>query len=207
MLEKEQFKLLDVGCGKGDLLRFIKSHNSEVELWGIDIGSNYHSGIKFIRGDFLEEEINMKFDAICSLAAIEHVADVNTFIKKVERLLLPGGLLIIMTVNTSGILYGVAELFKSVGISKPFYRLYDLHHINHFTGRSLKKLIERNDFDIIVQKKHHYPVRAVDIPKVNLITKMIYKLGVRILFSLPGRFGILQTVICKKKLPFISKLK
>src|SRR5208337_3797499 len=120
LLKRDELKLLDVGCGKGDLLKFIRRNDSKAKLFGIDLTRNHDSGIEFIRGDFLEEKLNMKFDAICSLAAIEHVADINNFVEKIEDLLLPDGLLVIMTVNASGIIYKVARILKKIGIKRPF---------------------------------------------------------------------------------------
>lgn len=200
LTKKRKIRLLDVGCGRGDFLKFIKNMNSEIELYGIDLNYNHYPGINFIKGDFLKDNCNsIKFDIICSLATIEHIEDINLFVNRMKGLLLPGGLIVVTTDNASGIIYKIARILKKIGISTPYHSLYEPAHLQHFTNRSLKMLMGRQGFEIILQKNHNYPKEAVDLPKANLIMKKLYLLGIWIFFLLPKRLGILQTVFCKRK--------
>lgn len=199
LLKKDEIKLLDVGCGKGDFLKFVKKINPRIQLYGIDQNDDRYSGINFIKGDFLKTEFGMKFDIVCSLAAIEHIDDVLLFVGKIDEILLPGGLLILTTDNTGGLLYKAARILQKMGISSAYHSLYELAHLQHFTNRSLKILMERSGFKIILQKNHNYPVRAVNLPPSRPIIKSLYLLGIRLFFSLPDRFGMLQTAFCRRR--------
>ena len=72
--------ILDLGCGKGDFLKYINT-KLKLNLTGIDITKNKNSdNIKFIKGDLHNYVFNEKFDLIVNLAVIEHINDVNKFI-------------------------------------------------------------------------------------------------------------------------------
>lgn len=192
-------KLLDIGCGKGDFLKHIRKRNAAMGLYGIDLCHNSYPGITFMQGDILSERIGMRFDAVTSFAAIEHVGEINLFIERLKSLLSPSGILVIMTDNTGGTFYAVARLLKKMGIKAPYDSLYELAHLQHFTNLSLRKLVESHDLDVIVQKNHNYPIGAINLPSCGVAIKLIYLCGARAIFALPSQFGILQTIICKRR--------
>jgi len=199
--QDKQLKVLDVGCGKGDFLKYLKEKNSGSDLYGIDLSDNNCPGINFIKGDFINDTIGIKFDVISSLAVIEHIDSPHSFVRKVADHLSPGGLIFIMTVNDSNIIYKIAKLLKKVGVNSAYSRLYDKQHLQFFTNHSLKLLMEMNDLDVMLQKNHNYPLTAVDFPKTNIVVSQVYKLFMKIFFSLSKicKNGMLQTVICIKK--------
>ncbi len=199
MLKRDTFKLLDVGCGKGDFLKYIHSVNPKIRLYGVDLCGNNFTYIKFSKMDYLAEKYEEKCDAICSLAAIEHMYDISYFVEKIKGNMCKGGFLVITTDNVGGVFYKTAGMLKKIGITAPFYSLYEPAHLHHFTNHSLKLLLESHGFEVKVQKNHNYPVKAVSLPKSNILTKLLYICAVSFLFSLPEKFGILQTVICKRK--------
>lgn len=196
----KKIKLLDVGCGKGGFLKFIKNINSAIELYGIDITNNSFPGINFLKGNFLESDIKVKFDVVCCLAVIEHVEDPQLFTKKLYDLLIPGGILVIMTDNADSLIYRISRILKKARIYSPYYRLYDYHHLHHFTNQSLKILLKKRGLDIILQKNHNFNIAAVDLPQNNFVIKKLQLLAVCITFLVSTVFknGMLQTVICKK---------
>lgn len=201
LLGNEQIQLLDVGCGKGDFLKYIAARNSTAKLSGIDLTYNQHPRIHFIRGDFLEEKIEIKFNAICNLAVIEHVDNPHLFVQKLNSLLQPGGFLFISTINSNSLIYRIARLLKKVGIRVAHDRLYSVHHLQHYTNQSLKKLMEMNGFDLLLQKNHNYPIKALDVPESNFLIEKFYKFVVWLVFLLSSALGCgtLQTIACRKR--------
>ncbi len=205
LLGNEQIQLLDVGCGKGDFLNYIAAKNSTAELFGIDLTHNQHPRIHFIRGDFLqekiEEKIETKFNVICNLAVIEHIDNPHLFVQKLNSLLQPGGFLFISTINSNSLIYRIARMLKKVGIRVAHDRLYSHHHLQHYTNRSLKRLMEMNGFDLLLQKNHNYPIKALDVPKSNFLVEKFYKLVVWFIFLVSSALGCgtLQTIICRKR--------
>ncbi len=60
--------------------------------------------------DQLLQQGVVPFDVVCSMEVIEHVADVPTFMASLSRLLRPGGLLFVSTLNRSMKSYAMAIL-------------------------------------------------------------------------------------------------
>ena len=200
LLGKNKFRFLDVGCGKGDLLKYFVTKNSNVELYGIDLVENEHPGIRFTKGNYLSDKIDTEFDVICNLEVIEHVDKPHEFVQKMYSDLVNDGVLFITTINSNSLLYRTARLLKKVGIRVAFDQLYDHHHLQHYSNGSLRKLLEMNGFSVLLQKNHNYPLKAVDVPKSPFIIEKIFKFTVWTIFllSAPLQLGQLQTVICKK---------
>ncbi len=188
--------LLDVGCGKGDFLKFMRAADHSIDLYGIDLSDNEYPGITFIKDDFMKSEPDKKFDVVTSMAAIEHVSDVNVFINKMKSVIKAGGLVVVTTDNTGGLFYGIARAMKKFGIKTPFYSLYEPAHLQHFTNKSLRVLFERNGLNVVYQRNHNYPIKAIDLPAAGFLARSIYLAGAWIIFTISFNFGILQTIFC-----------
>jgi len=194
-------KVLDVGCGKGNFLKYLNTKNPKLNLYGIDLTDNLYPGISFIKGDIFKNEINTKFDVICNLAVIEHLDCPHFFIKKIRDLLSPDGVIFTVTDNDDSLIYGMARILKRAGIGAAYDRLYMTHHLQCFSSKSLMMLMEANDLDLIGHKNHNHPIEAIDYPKAGVSTMAFYAIGVRMIFALSGVFnnGILQIAVCRKK--------
>lgn len=192
-------KVLDVGCGKGDFLKYLKTRNPELGLYGIDLVNNDHPGIMFFKGDILENDPGIKFDVICNLAVIEHVDSPHLFIKKIKGLLAPGGIVFTVTDNDDGMVYSAARALKRVGIAAPYDRLYTTHHMQCFSNKSLKLLLEMNGLSTVMHRRHNHPVAAVDYPKSGIFAMAIYKTAIRLVFMASSLCdsGILQINVSK----------
>ena len=200
--KKNAKNLLDVGYGNGDFLKYLSGKPGSLELWGIDSLKVEHEKIHFIQGDFYQYPFTQRFDAITSFMVIEHVDDPRTFVEKLYDRLEPGGVLFISTNNNGGMLYSLARMLKDIGIRLVYDRVYSDHHLQHFTNASLKKLLERNGFEIEGFGNHNYPLKAVDTPAAGFLVKKFHLLAVWKIFLLSGLFGngFLQTFVCRKPL-------
>ncbi|MFQ6026782.1 MAG: class I SAM-dependent methyltransferase [Dehalococcoidia bacterium] len=201
LMGDHSLELLDVGCGQGDFVRFVSERNSTAKIYGIDLASNQHPGVHFIRGDFLEQDIESRFNVICSLAMIEHVADPRLFVQKASALLKPGGLLVAMTLNNDSLLYRIGRGLNHLGIKTAYNRLYSAHHLQHYTNRSLRVLMERHGYEILLQRNHGFPTKAIDVPEGHYLIEWMSRLAVWIIFMLavPLKSGMLQTIVCRKR--------
>jgi 2-polyprenyl-3-methyl-5-hydroxy-6-metoxy-1,4-benzoquinol methylase len=200
--EQKKINVLDVGCGNGNFLKFLRSANSQLSLTGIDVAENSAAaGIDFIQADFLEWNHPNKFDVVVSLAVIEHVNDIRLFSNKLAQFTKDGGLVVVMTVNENSVPYKVARICRSLGFRAPFERLYSHHHLNHFTKNSLATLMRSADLKPVQKIMHNGPLRAVDFESSSFATGMILKTGVAGMFLL-GNLShntLLQTIVCKKE--------
>lgn len=81
--------VLEVGCGAG--VYPIKNRNlfSNMTYTGIDFSEaaisycKKHSDFEFICGDFIKMNITMQYDLVFSHAVVDHVYDIDTFIRNI----------------------------------------------------------------------------------------------------------------------------
>lgn len=154
--------VLDVGCGKGDFLRYLRKHRPDLGLTGIDFTENPdEDGINYLQGDIMSVDLS-EFDAAVSLAVIEHIPEVVTFVERLYSFVRPDGVVAVMTVNETGLLYRMARATRPV-VPLTFNRLYSAHHVHHFTRRSLEGLLGAYG-EIENSWTHNMPLAAIDIP-------------------------------------------
>ena len=132
--------LLDIGGGTGALLDMLKVADNRIsytEIVDIDKGAQQIAAEKGHIYNCLtieEYQTDKKFDLILMLNLIEHVSDPFTILTKAEKMLLPGGMIIIKTPNADSL---DARLFRH-------HYWGGLHCPRHwviFTDWSFKKLL------------------------------------------------------------------
>lgn len=202
LLGNKQIQLLDVGCGKGNFLKCIAIKNPQAELFGIDLIYNQaHPHICFIEGDFFKEKIEAKFNIITILEVIEHIDNLHLFIQRLKDCLQVEGFLFITTIDSNSLIYRIARMLNKMGIHNAYDRLYSVHHLQHYTKQSLKTLMERIGFDVLLTINYNDPLKAVDIPKSSFLVETMNRIFVGLIFLLSVPFGceMRQLIICRKK--------
>jgi 2-polyprenyl-3-methyl-5-hydroxy-6-metoxy-1,4-benzoquinol methylase len=193
--------VLDIGFGKGNLLRYLRERDSKLGLTGIDINPSIsNDGIEFLRGDFLTWNFEARFDAIVSLQVIQHVTNPRMFAKRIVELIAQHGLVISNTINEQSMLYDVARWARRLGAGRAYERLYSRHHVNHFNRSSLSRLMEVSGLKTIAHFQHRGPIAAMDIPAPNKWLETVLRAGVWgtfLLGDLTGR-SIYQTLVCQR---------
>lgn len=165
--------ILDIGAGRGELLRYLRERNPDLHLAGIDVALRPDvEGVEFLEGDVTQFDFGgRRWDAVVSLATIEHVADVRGFARRLHDLLEPNGISIVMTLDERSVLYSVARILNRVGYRVPFERLYDRFHLNHFTSGSLRHLLESAGLQTVEHHHHNIPLESVDMPTDSAILR------------------------------------
>jgi SAM-dependent methyltransferase len=199
---KPTASVLDVGCGNGDLLKYLRAKEPDLSLTGIDLCPNSPvARIEFVRDNFLTYQFPGTFDVVTSLETIEHIADVQHFTRRLLELCNPGGLVIVNTINEQSVLYEVARRLKQAGFAAPFERLYSKHHLNHFNISSLRHLLEASGLTVVKLLRHNVPLAAVDLEASSGLPTTILRTGVWGTFAMGKITGktYLQTVFCKRR--------
>ena len=160
-------KILDIGCGGGLLSEPMSRLGAQVV--GIDASdknikvARLHAkksnlNIKYICTSPEKLENQSKFDVILNMEIIEHVEDVNFFLKSCSRLLKKGGIMFVATLNKTLKSY----LFAIVGAE---YVLRWLPIGTH----AWEKFVKPNDLENIL-KKNNVNLEKLDGLKFNLLT-------------------------------------
>jgi 2-polyprenyl-3-methyl-5-hydroxy-6-metoxy-1,4-benzoquinol methylase len=139
-------RLLDVGCGKGDVLfRFLR------EGWmveGLEVDTDaaayarMNRGLNVHQGELESQRFSDNlFDAITMNHVIEHVHDPVALIRECLRILKPGGRLVLATPNI--------RCFGHKKFGRNWSHLQSPSHLHLFTKKSLKECAARAGFQSI----------------------------------------------------------
>ena len=191
--------VIDAGCGKGQFLDYLHRQRPQLRLVGVDLSENTNrDGIEFHRGDAAALQLGT-FDAVVSLATIEHVPDIAQFARNLRAMCNPGGVVFVMTLDDGSLLYRAARIGRRVGVPVAFNRLYSAHHLHHFTTKSLAQLLEENGLRVRETLHHNVPLKALDLP-VSPVARPLFLAAVASLFA-AGKVthqSYLQTVVAER---------
>ena len=141
---KHPGKLLDIGCGNGKYLDFMRSQGWDVA--GVDWGRGCEFPSRVLKIPVYDGHIwdhrlpDQSFDLITLWFVIEHIWDPMRLMAECRRILKPGGQIIVSTLNSESI---EGKLFK-----RYWWHLLAPEHLSQFDVRSLTRLIEKNGFRI-----------------------------------------------------------
>jgi len=163
---KETGALLDIGCGRGDMLKAFYSEGFKVA--GTDLSPSSKEACKphpfkasNLEKDPLLFEDN-SFDCVFSKSVIEHLHNPMPLLKQANRVLKPGGQGIIMTPSWMHTRWG------------PFY--LDHTHVTPFTLPSLRDAMEMAGFkDIKVIHFYQLPflwIYPIFIPAIRALASV-----------------------------------
>ncbi len=155
-------RVLDVGCGQGTFLAFLRDAGFS-DLTGLDIIPVNVPGIRGIQSAIEDFDTEETYDAVTSLANIEHIPDAKAYMDKLARLVRPGGLIVIYTVNEKSLIYRLARTLYGFGVPFAAKRLYEPHHVNHFSVASLAALAKTSQLNPVDVRLRNFPTQAVDI--------------------------------------------
>jgi len=142
-------RVLDVGCGNGELLVAVKEKRPDLELHGMDWyfppetrANLERHGIKLIEARLEDSPLaDAAYDMILMYQLIEHLWEPRTSLERLNRALVPGGRLTIETPNTDG--YD-RPLFSS----GTWGGYYVPRHLNLFNFDRLERLLSECGFEM-----------------------------------------------------------
>lgn len=166
---KSASKILDIGCGTGEVFEYIKKFlNPSADLFGIDLERNplLPDYVNFNRCD-LEEELlpfeDNSFDLAVSNFLIEHLKNPQKLFTESFRVLKSGGYF-----------YCSTEYYTSLFCPEGYNFYSDPTYIRPWTKKSLKTLAKMSGFEIhkvgILRWWEFLPLLPV-FPFLNLMTK------------------------------------
>jgi SAM-dependent methyltransferase len=145
-LGKNPDSILDVGCRTGN---FLMNFNKEIQREGVELSSTYTSICRerglTVYNDFLENiNFNGKYDVVSCYAILEHLQYPIVFINKLQTLVNPDGLLVIM------IPYYKSFKEKILSTFNIKWHMYNPpEHLNFYSKVFLENYLKQNRFKLI----------------------------------------------------------
>lgn len=146
MVERElkiKGKLLDYGCGTGYFLNAMHTAGWQVRGMEPDEGARRIAHDKFgleVRSPDLKSVETASLDAVTLWHVLEHVHDLKTVTEEIERVLKPGGLLIVAVPNSAS---WDAKHYKQ------YWAAWDVpRHLWHFSRENMEKLLLHSGFKL-----------------------------------------------------------
>lgn len=186
--------VLDVGCGRGFLLKQLLLRDPGLTCYGLEISPvvaqhTRETGITVFEKN-IEDGIPLP-DASVDVAVmgevIEHVFDPDTCIEELRRILRPGGALIVTTPNIASwlnrllVLFGVQPIFSETSVRKKYGHWLPLlgngktnvqGHLKLFTLGALRELLE--DLGLRVERVRGYKFRIIAEHPLGNIVESIF---------------------------------
>ena len=164
--------ICDLGCGGGGILRHLSEAGFK-NLTGIDGGDLKQDKFRFIRSDLFSfsEAIKEPFDLLLCTGVLEHVLDLDLLLKSIHS-----------TLKSDGYLYvEVPDASRYAAYITSPYQDFNIEHINHFSEKALRNLLQRMKFEIISTESflqqesdvHQMPVIRVIARKSNETSALV----------------------------------
>lgn len=134
-----QTRWLDFGCGNGGLVRYVRQYTECHRVVGYETGRiKEHAaglGVPFVSDAELDQQAGT-FDIVSAIEVIEHIPEPLDALRKMRRLLRPGGLLFVTTGN--------AEPYRGRLVAWPYVN--PTIHVSFFEPRTLAYAMEASGF-------------------------------------------------------------
>ncbi len=179
---KKKGHLLDIGCGRGNLVKIASSEGFDAE--GIDIDKKrikygkeiLKADIKY--GNIMKTRISKKFDVIVLSSVIEHFEKPDQLLKKIRKNLKQKGIIFIDIPRYDT---PIRKILK-----RRWYAYALGEHFWYFNKKHLISLVKNSGYDpvdIIIQCNFYNPEKIIKFWPINSIkfSSLILKLENRIL--------------------------
>ena len=138
-------KVLDIGCSLGYFLEAAKDRGWEVsgiEISGYASSEAKKAGFDVIGGVLESDTYNdQSFDCVTMWDVLEHVPDPTSHMLNVNKVLKPGGLVVIGTPDLSHVMFKIKK--------ENWRHLKPWEHIYYFRDSSIKRLFEKTGFTLV----------------------------------------------------------
>jgi len=139
---RQNNRLLDIGCGAGNLLAAARKNGWDAQ--GLDVSAGAVKHVRDLGFEVYEGELHdaafpsQHFDVVTAAELLEHLIDPRPLLQEVERILRPGGLFWTTTPHARGLSGRVLGL--------KWRCIWPPEHLQLFSVRGLKKLLRDAGF-------------------------------------------------------------
>jgi len=178
---KSSGRLLDIGCGKGRWLKYLRDHSS-FDAEGVEPSpeaaefARKERGLDVRTGDvFSVSYPDETFDVVYLRNVLEHVADPRALTKEIRRIMKPGGVAAVHVPNDESFTNAMKRRLYRAGKIPECGSLFFPIHLNGFTPRALDFMFGEAGFGCLgretlskVNRAYEFPLVSHDIPLLPL---------------------------------------
>ena len=193
--------LLEIGCGRGDLLQGARDEGWDV--YGVEMTPAFadeaeRKGVRVERGPAEEARLldERRFDAIFFAAVLEHLYRPVEVLRRARAALVPGGALFVDVPNEGSLAMALGHLYMrargrdwSVNLSPTFSPF----HVVGFTPRSLRRVLAGSGFEVVEMRK---PRWSNELPPPRTLAARAESLGLNAASWLGSRIGMGDGICC-----------
>lgn len=145
--------MLDIGCGNGYLLEAAKARGWKVTGYDVDPAVTAvvarRLGVPVLNGPFESIDLGGPYDLVTMHQVLEHLKDPAAYLRRIHRLLAPGGWLFVAVPNIDSLSNRLKARLELAGLRKKGVgKYYDSdHHLCYFSPAVLKAFVERHGFE------------------------------------------------------------
>jgi 2-polyprenyl-3-methyl-5-hydroxy-6-metoxy-1,4-benzoquinol methylase len=164
--------ILDIGCSEGDFLMAIKDKFPKTEAWGLDPFADPLEETKLKLKKFIKSNIEdaipdlpeQYFDIIFMNDVIEHLVNPEDVLLKIKSKLSPNGFLITSIPNIRYI-RNLKHMLWNKDFEYEDFGIRDKTHLRFYTQKSIIKMFNRLNFDIIEMQgiNAHHKQKLINI--------------------------------------------
>jgi SAM-dependent methyltransferase len=144
---KKSGRLLEIGCGDGHFLRYLKERGYEVfgldtSEFAVSLAQENVGKPQIFKGQIFEARYPEGFfDVICLFEVLEHLHNPASVLKEARRTLKNGGILVITVPNFASL--------ERIILGDCWYGVDAPRHLYHFTKKTLRLILEKSGFTIL----------------------------------------------------------
>lgn len=193
-------RLLDLGCGRGELGLSAAGRGWEVQ--GVEVAADY---VTVARKNGLDVEhsnaqdcksLDLKYDVVLMSAIFEHLYSPVDILRRVHKSLNNNGLLFLSVPNEYSLASIIGNLYLNVTGKDVVVNLsptFPPFHVVGFSRKSLRYVLEKNGFHI-----HTMTTRKVrnDMPKDKKIIRRIERFSLSFFQRIGASIGMGDEILC-----------
>ncbi|MFA6145753.1 MAG: class I SAM-dependent methyltransferase [Patescibacteria group bacterium] len=173
---KKSGKLLDIGCNLGVLVK--EAQTLGFNAYGIDpCGPAIKEGKNIFNLDEYLMTGNLatlnfseaSFDVVTLIHCLEHISDLNSILEKIYFILKKDGIILVEVPNF--------DSFWRILLRQRWYSFSLKQHIWQFEKKSLKNILERNNFFVLKINTRHNMYHRLNFSIVGLIKSVVSMLA------------------------------
>lgn len=184
-----QYALLDIGAGPGGILAAFTKQGFDCQGVEInkDLAANLQAkGYEVFNGTIENFETEALFDVITMTDVIEHLEDPKAVLQKVNRLLKPGGYVVVYTPNHASLLVKISFLLSSLFKFNALRdEIFASTHTVFFIPKTLTKILADAGFTVTYRRFGVY-----DFDKPGMKIPLLIRLGITTTDAIGYLFGL-----------------